>query len=187
MHNVQYGLNEQKCQDLAFFCHGRPYHASAASGVAETTHGCKKQELQHTLVWLESTISKYQQYCTPSFHWETRQQTTRQLPSGLDMVALAMPPLLLCVSSAATTQSHRHYQPCRCTISNTALQWNFYINQQPAEALLVKAELSNKRQRCHCFHFLLYLIIQFYNKILWPDWKEISFQSKHPSFLVLFK
>ena len=68
MHNVQYGLNEQKCQDLAFFCHGRPYHASTASGVAETTHGCKKQELQHTLVWLESTISKYQQYCTPSFH-----------------------------------------------------------------------------------------------------------------------
>ena len=68
MHNVQYGLNEQKCQDLAFFCHRRPYHASAASGVAETTHGCKKQELQHTLVWLESTISKYQQYCTPSFH-----------------------------------------------------------------------------------------------------------------------
>ena len=59
MHNVQYELNEQKCQDLAFFCHGRPYHASAASGVAETTHGCKTQEWQQTLVWLES-VSKYQ-------------------------------------------------------------------------------------------------------------------------------
>ena len=46
MHNVQYELNEQKCQDLAFFCHGRPYHASTASGVAETTHGCKTQEWQ---------------------------------------------------------------------------------------------------------------------------------------------
>ena len=60
MHNVQYGLNEQKCQDLAFFCHGRPYHASTASGVAETTHGCKTQEWQQTLVWLESAFSKYQ-------------------------------------------------------------------------------------------------------------------------------
>ena len=59
MHNVQYELNEQKCQDLAFFCHGRPYHASTASGVAETTHGCKTQEWQQTLVWLES-VSKYQ-------------------------------------------------------------------------------------------------------------------------------
>ena len=45
LHNVhvQYGLNEQKCQDLAFFCHWRPYDASAA-GVAETTHGCKTQD-----------------------------------------------------------------------------------------------------------------------------------------------
>ena len=42
-----------------FFCHGRPYHASAASGVAETTHRCKTQEWQQTLVWLESAVSKY--------------------------------------------------------------------------------------------------------------------------------
>ena len=44
MHNVQYELNEQKCQDLAFFCHWRPYDACAAAGVAETAHGCKTQD-----------------------------------------------------------------------------------------------------------------------------------------------